>query len=123
MLVGVDRYVEDFALSRSCPLSRARPKPGPRDIRHSLADTGHGTESGGALFGAPGTFGVKKAFHATAIRIGKPVFKAMAEHASTYIASDCQLAGHPIAQGIGASGGRTAPLANPSSLLRRAYDS
>lgn len=35
----------------------------------------------------------------TQARIGEPVFKAMAEHASTYIASDCQLAGHHIAPG------------------------
>jgi hypothetical protein len=37
---------------------------------------------------------VKKEFHATAMRIGKPVFKAIAEPSPAYIASDCQLAGH-----------------------------
>lgn len=71
--------------------------------------------------GHAGTFGVKKEFHATAMRIGKPVFKAMAEHAPAYIASDCQLAGHHIEQGIQESGAPSAPLAHPLSLLRKAY--
>jgi Fe-S oxidoreductase len=71
--------------------------------------------------GHAGTFGVKREFHATAMRIGKPVFKAMSEHSAAYIASDCQLAGHHIAQGIGESGAVSPPLAHPLSLLRKAY--
>lgn len=71
--------------------------------------------------GHAGTFGVKKEFHATAMRIGKPVFKAMSEHSPAYIASDCQLAGHHIEQGIRESGGAAAPLSHPLSLLRIAY--
>jgi len=71
--------------------------------------------------GHAGTFGVKKQFHATAMQIGKPVFKAMSAQSPAYIASDCQLAGHHIEQGIRESGGTSAPLAHPLSLLRMAY--
>ncbi|GLU33262.1 heterodisulfide reductase-related iron-sulfur binding cluster [Trinickia caryophylli] len=72
--------------------------------------------------GHAGTFGVKKEFHAAAMRIGTPVFKAMAESEPAFIASDCQLAGHHIAQGIEEAGLTGAPLAHPLTLLRKAYD-
>ena len=75
--------------------------------------------------GHAGTFGVKKEFHAVAMKIGKPVFKAMANGADgvapDYISSDCQLAGHHIEQGIAEAGTSAATLAHPLSLLRRAY--
>ncbi|WP_206957382.1 heterodisulfide reductase-related iron-sulfur binding cluster [Trinickia acidisoli] len=71
--------------------------------------------------GHAGTFGVKKEFHATAMRIGTPVFKAMAESSPAYISSDCQLAGHHIEQGISESGATSAPLSHPLALLRKAY--
>ncbi len=78
--------------------------------------------------GHSGTWGVKKEFHAQALKIGKPVFKAMAEAAPDYISSDCQLAGHHIEQGIaeaaagGIGNGNAAPqLEHPLSLLRIAY--
>jgi len=71
--------------------------------------------------GHAGTFGVKKEFHETAMRIGKPVFKAMAEPSPAYLASDCQLAGHHIVQGIAEAGLEGAPLAHPLTLLRKAY--
>jgi Fe-S oxidoreductase len=71
--------------------------------------------------GHAGTFGVKKEFHATAMRIGTPVFKAMAEGAPAYIASDCQLAGHHIEQGIEEAGLAQSQLAHPLTLLRKAY--
>jgi Fe-S oxidoreductase len=71
--------------------------------------------------GHAGTFGVKKEFHAMAMKIGKPVFKAMAQPEPDYISSDCQLAGHHIEQGIGESGSRRATLAHPLTLLRKAY--
>jgi Fe-S oxidoreductase len=71
--------------------------------------------------GHAGTFGVKKEFHAMAMKIGKPVFKAMAQPEPDYISSDCQLAGHHIEQGIGESGSRPATLAHPLTLLRKAY--
>jgi glycerol-3-phosphate dehydrogenase subunit C len=74
--------------------------------------------------GHAGTWGVKKQFHATAMRIGRPVFRAMAEASPDFISSDCQLAGHHIEQGIGQLGGaqRSAPrLVHPLTLVRMAY--
>ena len=71
--------------------------------------------------GHAGTFGVKKEFHAVSMKIGTPVFKAMAAGEPDVIASDCQLAGHHIAQGIGENGLGEPPLAHPLTLLRRAY--
>ena len=71
--------------------------------------------------GHAGTFGVKKPFHATAMRIGAPVFKAMAAPSPAFIASDCQLAGHHIEQGIEEAGLARAPLVHPLTLLRKAY--
>lgn len=73
--------------------------------------------------GHAGTWGVKKEYHETAMKIGRPVFRQMQEARPDYIASDCQLAGHHIAQGIdeieaGAAEGR---LAHPLTLLRKAY--
>ena len=76
--------------------------------------------------GHAGTWGVKKAFHAKAMKIGRPVFRAMAEAAPDFISSDCQLAGHHIEQGIGQlaggqAGAATPRLAHPITLLRIAY--
>jgi glycerol-3-phosphate dehydrogenase subunit C len=71
--------------------------------------------------GHAGTFGVKKEFHATAMKIGKPVFKAMANNAPDYISSDCQLAGHHIEQGMSEAGLAATELAHPLALLRKAY--
>jgi Fe-S oxidoreductase len=71
--------------------------------------------------GHAGTFGVKKEFHQTAMKIGKPVFKAMANNEPDWISSDCQLAGHHIEQGMGEAGLKKAGMAHPLTLLRRAY--
>jgi glycerol-3-phosphate dehydrogenase subunit C len=74
--------------------------------------------------GHSGSWGVKKQFHAKAMKIGRPVFRAMAEADPDYISSDCQLAGHHIEQGIGdlARGDRVEPkLAHPVTLVRMAY--
>ncbi|MBV8633084.1 MAG: Fe-S oxidoreductase [Burkholderiaceae bacterium] len=71
--------------------------------------------------GHAGTFGVKKEFHAMAMKIGKPVFKAMANSEPDYISSDCQLAGHHIEQGMDEAGLKKAQMAHPLSLLRKAY--
>ena len=72
--------------------------------------------------GHAGTFGVKKEFHAIAMKIGKPVFKAMANNEPDYISSDCQLAGHHIEQGMSEAGLKTTEMAHPLALLRKAYD-
>jgi Fe-S oxidoreductase len=71
--------------------------------------------------GHAGTFGVKKEFHATSMKIGKPVFKAMATNEPDYISSDCQLAGHHIEQGMTEAGLKKAEMAHPLALLRKAY--
>jgi hypothetical protein len=56
------------------------------------------------------------------MKIGKPVFKAMANAAPAYISSDCQLAGHHIEQGMAQAGSPKAQMAHPMTLLRKAYD-
>jgi glycerol-3-phosphate dehydrogenase subunit C len=71
--------------------------------------------------GHAGTFGVKKEFHATAMKIGKPVFKAMSNNEPEYISSDCQLAGHHIQQGMEQAGLKQTEMAHPLALLRKAY--
>jgi glycerol-3-phosphate dehydrogenase subunit C len=71
--------------------------------------------------GHAGTYGVKTATHPVAMKIGRPVFKAMAKDEPDYISSDCQLAGHHIAQGMAQQGGPDTKLAHPLSLVRIAY--
>jgi Fe-S oxidoreductase len=71
--------------------------------------------------GHSGTWGVKKEFHAMAMKIGKPVFKNMANNEPAYISSDCQLAGHHIAQGMAEAGLKKAQMEHPLSLVAIAY--
>ena len=71
--------------------------------------------------GHAGTYGVKTLYHANAMKIGKPVFKAMARDEPDVIASDCALAGHHIAQGMTLAGAPPKALRHPLSLLRAAY--
>ena len=71
--------------------------------------------------GHAGTYGVKKPFHEIALKIGKPVFKAMAKDEPDWISSDCALAGHHIAQGMELNALPAAKLAHPLSLVRFAY--
>ncbi len=71
--------------------------------------------------GHAGTYGVSTAHHADAMKIGKPVFKAVAANAPDVISSDCALAGHHIAQGLQQLGGPAPALAHPLTLMRRAY--
>ena len=80
--------------------------------------------------GHAGTFGVKKATHQQAMKIGKPLFKKMAEHPGSgngdggtpdYISSDCPLGGHHIAQGFEVNNLGTPTLAHPLTLVRTAY--
>ncbi len=71
--------------------------------------------------GHAGTYGVKKEYHAMSMKIGKPVFKSMANDEPDYISSDCQLAGHHIEQGMEVNGLKPAEMAHPLSLLRKAY--
>lgn len=76
--------------------------------------------------GHSGLWGTRKEFHAMAMKIGKPVFKKMAEPAPDYISSDCQLAGHHIEQGIQqfaaeALKNKVPKNAHPITLVRIAY--
>ena len=75
--------------------------------------------------GHAGTFGVKKAYHQQAMKIGKPVFKAMATMKDgskpDWISSDCPLGGHHIAQGFAVNGLGAPTLAHPLTLVRTAY--
>ncbi|KQU71126.1 MULTISPECIES: (Fe-S)-binding protein [unclassified Rhizobacter] len=71
--------------------------------------------------GHAGTYGVKTPTHPVAMKIGRPVFKAMAANGPDYISSDCALAGHHIAQGMAQQGAPAATLAHPLSLVRIAY--
>ena len=73
--------------------------------------------------GHAGTYGVKAEFHDAALKIGRPVFRQAAEAAPAYVSSDCQLAGHHIAEGIGtlAQDAAKPELRHPISLLRIAY--
>ncbi len=75
--------------------------------------------------GHAGTYGVKKATHETAMKIGKPLFKRMAEHPEggqpDWISSDCALAGHHIGQGFERNALGTPEWGHPLTLLRIAY--
>jgi Fe-S oxidoreductase len=71
--------------------------------------------------GHAGTYGVKTPTHPVAMKIGKPVFKAMAKDGPDVIASDCALAGHHIAQGMEQNGTPAKALQHPLGLMRKAY--
>jgi glycerol-3-phosphate dehydrogenase subunit C len=72
--------------------------------------------------GHAGTWGVKKEFHQTALKIGRPVVRQIAELEPDYFASDCQLAAHHLEEGlVRADGKGAAKLRHPLTLLRIAY--
>ena len=71
--------------------------------------------------GHAGTYGVKTPTHPVAMKIGKPVFKAMAKDEPDFISSDCALAGHHIEQGMAANGTPAKARQHPLSLVRMAY--
>ncbi len=50
--------------------------------------------------GHGGTFGVMKETHATAVKVGRPVFRTAAQQARGHIASDCPLAAQHIVQNV-----------------------
>jgi Fe-S oxidoreductase len=68
--------------------------------------------------GHDGTWGVKTEYYANSMKIGRPVFKAMADSDPDYISSDCPIAGRHIEQGMGETRARRE---HPLSLLRIAY--
>jgi glycerol-3-phosphate dehydrogenase subunit C len=75
--------------------------------------------------GHDGTWGVKREFFAASMKIGRPLFRQMAEGAPDYVSSDCPIAGGAILQGIEAAAGEDAPApprkAHPLTLVRMAY--
>lgn len=67
--------------------------------------------------GHDGTYAVKKEFHASAMKIVKPVVERVKKAEAQHYGSDCAMAGHHIENGL--KDGR-APE-HPISLLRKAY--
>jgi Fe-S oxidoreductase len=67
--------------------------------------------------GHNGTYGVKREYRDTSMKIGKPVFSKVAAATPDYYASDCPMAGHQIESGV--EGAR--PPTHPLKLLRLAY--
>ncbi|MBN8763332.1 MAG: Fe-S oxidoreductase [Thiobacillus sp. 63-78] len=68
--------------------------------------------------GHDGTWGVKSEYFDNSMKIGKPVFRQMAEPRANYVSSDCAIATRHILQGMGDS---TAQKEHPITLLRIAY--
>lgn len=75
--------------------------------------------------GHGGTFGVKSGKHGVAMRLGKPVVKALAKmddgSPPDTLSSDCPLGGHHLAQGFEDQQLGAPELLHPISLLRKAY--
>ena len=68
--------------------------------------------------GHDGTWGVKSEYFDKSMKIGKPVFRQMAEPQPDYVSSDCAIAARHILQGMGDS---SAQKQHPITLLRIAY--
>jgi Fe-S oxidoreductase len=68
--------------------------------------------------GHDGTWGVKAEYFENSMKIGRPVFRQMAEAAPDYVSSDCAIAGRHILQGMGGTGARKQ---HPLTLTRIAY--
>jgi Fe-S oxidoreductase len=74
--------------------------------------------------GHDGTWGVKREFYAASMKIGRPVFRQMAEANPDYVSSDCPIAARAIMQGIDENGrqeGMHPKKAHPLTLMRIAY--
>ncbi len=69
--------------------------------------------------GHDGTWGVKSEYFDKSMKIGRPVFRQMAEPAPDYVSSDCAIAARHILQGMGEEA--TAQKQHPITLLRIAY--
>lgn len=72
--------------------------------------------------GHDGTWGVKEEYFEHSMKIGRPVFRQMAQAEPAFISSDCPIAGRHIQQGIRDGGTKLdAEKAHPLTLLRMAY--
>jgi glycerol-3-phosphate dehydrogenase subunit C len=67
--------------------------------------------------GHNGTYGVKREYRDTSMKIGRPVVRRVAEANAAYYTSDCPMAGHQIESGLEPARAPTHPL----QLLRLAY--
>jgi glycerol-3-phosphate dehydrogenase subunit C len=67
--------------------------------------------------GHNGTYGVKREFRDTSMKIGKPVFQRVQASGADFYASDCPMAGHQIESGLA----NALPPTHPLTLLRMAY--
>jgi Fe-S oxidoreductase len=68
--------------------------------------------------GHDGTWGVKAEYFENSMKIGRPVFRQMAEAGPDYVSSDCAIAGRHILQGMGEV---KAQKQHPLTLIRMAY--
>jgi Fe-S oxidoreductase len=69
--------------------------------------------------GHDGTWGVKTEYYENSMKIGRPVFRAMAGTEPDYVSSDCPIAGRHIQQGMGPQA--QVDKQHPITLLRIAY--
>ena len=68
--------------------------------------------------GHDGTWGVKTEYFEESMKIGRPVFRQMAEAKPDYVSSDCAIAARHIEQGMAGAGGEKR---HPITLMRLAY--
>jgi len=74
--------------------------------------------------GHGGSWGVMKENFAVALKVGKPVVRAAAKEAKTFVASECPLAGEHIVQGmhkLDRATVRVERAVHPIELFARAY--
>ena len=71
--------------------------------------------------GHDGTWGVKKEYYENSMKIGRPVFRQMAEPQPDWVSSDCPIAARHIVQGVRQEQKQEFKKAHPLSLLRKAY--
>ena len=74
--------------------------------------------------GHDGTYAVKSEFHATSMKICRPVVSKVKNFEPDYYASDCPMAGHQIENGLKSGNKNQEPIPEPThplSLLRQAY--
>jgi len=70
--------------------------------------------------GHDGTWGVKAEYFENSMKIGRPVFRQMADGEPNHVSSDCPIAARHIRQGMGEEA-KDAVKAHPLTLNRKAY--
>jgi len=74
--------------------------------------------------GHGGSWGFKKDYFETALKVGRPVARQAAQNGAGFVTSECPLAGVHIAQGIdklGGAGPKPELVTHPIQLMARAY--